>query len=229
MTLEDVPPPTPQPLITVCTLIYRSPVYLTFVLDALARARNVTPFATFVMANDPTDEVAADPRVNAIHRNADPSAYWATRTYHAWNAALRLIQTPFVALINSDMAFGDYWLDYLYHEILKGHTPSSLLVESGAIPSAFPEYVADFGTPPTFRWDEWMAHAAKVREPFITSPGRLPFPMLINRHEVLALGGFRTDLGTQSADRDLVARIGRPHVTAHGSVLFHTMRGEQRA
>jgi hypothetical protein len=235
--------------VTVCVLIYRSPAWLSFVLEGLAWARNRTPYRVMIVGNDAEPQVMETGRVDVDFRNIDPSEYYLNRVYRAWNAAVEAAETEMVILLNSDMYVSDYWLDALVDEKLRDPMtlPCSLLVESGRIHSAMPEYVKDFWTTPdTFRSDEWTAHAASIRQPGKTESGRLFMPVLVNKDEFKRVGGYpignvvrpkdhQTVPGGKiviiSGDKDLFSRyeaIGFKWVTCLGSVVYHAQEGEMR-
>jgi len=140
-----------------------------------------------------------------------------------------------VALIYSDMYVSDYWLDELMEVALGDPTalPASLLVESGRIPSAMPEYVRDFGvTPDGFDREAWGAESKRVRQPGKTEPGRLYMPVLFRRDAFIRCGGYPigNPPGT-TGDKDLFRRFseaGYRHLTALGSVVYHCQEGEMR-
>ncbi|MHC4607047.1 MAG: glycosyltransferase family 2 protein, partial [Planctomycetota bacterium] len=142
--------------------------------------------------------------------------------------------TPLVVMLNSDMYASDGWLDEL---VLLKHThahtvPTSLLVESGRLQSAMPEYVMDLGkNPTTFGADAFIDHAEKIRQAGRTSAGRLYMPILVDRQEFFDVGGYPegNPPGT-TGDKDLIRRYkeaGYEHVTALGSVVYHCQLGEQ--
>src|SRR3990167_6722238 len=191
------------PSVTVALLIYRSPQWLSFVLEGLAWARNRTPFRTMVVGNDAEPQVMATGRVDVDHRNADPAEYYLNRVYRAWNAAVAAAETDWVVMVNSDMYVSDYWLDTLVAaKVANQHTlPCSLLVESGRIPSAMPEYVRDFGTTvDSFDREGWQRHASflRMRGEGKREPGRLFMPVLVDRQEFADVGGYPP--GNQAAD-----------------------------
>lgn len=223
--------------ITVAALIYRSPRWLSFVLDSLKSAKNTTQFKTLIVANDPTEEISNDPRVNYVHLNDDPNEYYLKRVYKAWNRAVEIADTKYVVLVNSDMAFADYWLDELMRWIDDKTIPCSLLVENGWIPSAFPEYVRDFGrSPSTFNHEGFAQYANQTRRIGQKDEGRLFMPCVFNREDFLALGGYPDgnqiiDNEIISGDRFLFNRMisnGYNWITALGSIVAHCQEGEMR-
>lgn len=229
--------------VTVALLIYKSPEWLAYVLEGLAWARNVTPYRTLVVGNDANEEVMATGRVDVDFRNADPNEYYLNRVYRAWNKAVESAETDWVILINSDMYVSDWWIDELVaaKEANPKSLPCSLLVESGRIPSAMPEYVHNFGTTvDDFDRDGWALHARSLHERGfrLTEPGRLYMPVLVDKREFLEVGGYpegnRTELdgSVTSGDKILFQRYqdaGYTWVTCLGSVVFHTQEGEMRS
>jgi len=223
-----------KPGVTVALLIYRSPAWLSFALEGLAWARNKTPYRVMVVGNDANEEVMATGRVDIDHRNPDPSEHYLARVYRAWNRAVAEAETEYVVLMNSDMYVSDYWLDELMEAARVPNTlPCSLLVESGRIPSAMPEYVRPLGTTPDqFDREAWGLEAASLRRPGRTEPGRLFMPVLFERESFLRLGGY--PLGNPpgtTGDKDLFRRYaeaGYRHVTCLGSVTYHCQEGEMR-
>jgi len=230
------------PSVTIAMLIYRSQQWLSFALGGLAWARNRTPYRVMVVGNDAEPRVMATGRVDIDHRNADPTEHYLSRVYRAWNAAVAAAETDWVVMINSDMYVSDYWLDALVHEkIWKPKSlPCSLLVESGRIPSAMPEYVRNLGT--TIDWfdrEAWRRHAGslRLRGDGKREPGRLFMPVLVDRQEFADIGGYPsgnvlTPNGcVVSGDRilfDKYAAAGYEWVTCLDSVVYHVQEGEMR-
>ena len=138
-------------------------------------------------------------------------------------------------MLNTDMVGADYWLDRLME--LKDHpmdlVPTSLLVESGKLPSAMPEFVKDFGkTPDDFKTKEFLRHAEKIMKIGKMEPGRLFMPILVDRQQFFDVGGYPecNPPGT-TGDKDLIRRYkeaGFDHITALGSVVYHVQLGEQQ-
>jgi hypothetical protein len=217
------------PLVTVVGLIYRSPEYLTFMRQGIRSPRNETPFETLIVACDPEPQIESDPRVYVVHHNDNPYAESTGRTYRAWNHGASLVKTPYVCFFNSDMYGYDHWLDALVEEIQKDPKviPTSLLVENGRIPSAFPEYVHDFGTPHRgFDLDRFYSYAETIRASGDYSNGRLYMPVVFNTVDFLLRGGFPHWNGGDVHLIQTMKDQGYKHITCHGSIVYHTMRGE---
>ncbi len=225
--------------VTLVVLVYRSLKWLDFVMEGVERSKNDTRYRWLVVANDATEEVSRDPRIDVDFRNDNPDEFYINRVYRAWNEGVLNAPTSLVVMLNSDMWPADYWLDELiYAKFLKGIIEShgvvstSLLVESGRIPSAMPEYVKDFGqNPDEFDKDGFRDHAKTICCPKETMPGQLYMPILVDRQEFMDVGGYPegNPPGT-TGDKDLIRRYteaGFQHVTAMGSVVYHVQCGEQ--
>ena len=225
-------------MITVAALIYRSRRWLDFVWDGLHTAQTSVAWRPWIVANDATPAVAADPRISHHHRNSDPTAPYLPRVYAAWNAAVQTAPTELVVLLNSDMYVSDGWLDALvtaYHQHGEQVVPTSLLVEHGHIPSRFPEYVHDFGrVPDRFDREAWQQHArtlvAHAAQTDATTPGRLYMPVLLSKTAWRAVGGYPLgNIGGVSGDQqffELLAWAGWAHITVMDSVVYHVQTGE---
>ena len=220
--------------VTLVTLVYRSLKWLDFVMDGVDSSRNITRYRWLVVANDATPEVKADPRISVDFENEDPSEFYIPRVYRAWNAGVLEAPTQLVVMTNSDMYHADYWLDELV-AIKKSNNktvPTSLLVESGKVPSGLPEFVRNFGmNPDEFQKDAFRKHAATVRQERTTQAGGLYMPILVDRQEFADIGMYPpgNPPGT-TGDKDLIRRYqeaGFQHVTALGSVVYHCVQGEQ--
>lgn len=219
--------------VTVVTLVYRSLRWLDFVMEGVDRAGTETRYRWLVVANDATEEVRRDPRIGLDFRNEDPAEWYIPRVYRAWNAGVEAARTQWVVMLNSDMFPADGWLDALVEAKHNDPmtVPTSLLVESGKVPSGMPEFVKDFGrTPEQFQRDAFLAHARTIDLPGI-APGRLYMPIIVDRQEFSDVGGYPegNPPGT-TGDKDLIRRYaerGFQHVTALGSVVYHCVMGEQ--
>lgn len=220
--------------VTVAMLIYRSVPWLRFAIEGLEAAKNETPWKLLVVGNDAEPEVRDSGLVDIDHRNPDPSEYYINRVYRAWNRAVAEAHTDRVVLMNSDMYVSDRWLDELV-AAPPMTLPCSLLVESGRLASGMPEYVRDFGKMPE-RFDRvaWREHAATLSAKGVgrTEPGRLFMPVLVNRDEFLAVGGYpEGNVGGMSGDDYFFRRmggLGYRHITCLGSVVYHAQEGEMR-
>ena len=216
-------------------LVYRDPSWLAFALEGLAWSRNETPYRIFVLGNDAEPSVVSTGRLDSEIRSNTAGEHYLKSVYRAWNACVQQAQTELVCLMNSDMAVSDYWLDELVGAYQSDYKilPCSLLVESGRIPSAMPEYVRNFGlTREEFDADGWKAHADGIRKRGETEPGRLYMPCLFERSTFMRLGGYPegNPEGT-TGDKDLFSRFasdGYRHLTALGSVVYHVQEGEMR-
>lgn len=220
--------------VTLVVLVYRSLRWLDWCMKGVDSSSNDTRYRWLVVANDATDEVRRDPRIGVDFRNDDPAEFYINRVYRAWNAGVVEAPTQLVCMLNSDMLPFDYWLDNLVRAKRDNRktVPTSLLVESGRLQSAMPEYVKNFGmNPDEFKRGDFMGHAANICRPGILEPGRLYMPILVNRQEFIDVGMYPhgNPPGT-TGDKDLIhryANAGFSHVTAMGSVVYHVQTGEQ--
>lgn len=220
--------------VTLVVLVYRSLRWLDWCMKGVDSSAQGVRYRWLVVANDGTDEVVSDPRISVDFCNDDPNEFYINRVYRAWNEGVRQATTPLVCMLNTDMIGADHWLDTLV-AARKGSpqtVPTSLLVESGKLPSGMPEHVKDFGrTPDTFDRAAFLEHAEAIRRPFETEPGRLYMPILVERQEFFDVGGYPegNPPGT-TGDKDLIRRYaeaGFQHTTCLDSVVYHIQLGEQ--
>lgn len=220
-----------------CTLViltYRSLRWLDWCLAGIEAAQTRARYRLFIVANDATTEVSTDPRICLQFANADPTEFYINRVYRAWNAGVLEAPTQWVVMLNSDMWPHDGWLDALLRVKRDNPmtVPTSLLVESGRLPSGMPEHVRNHGmNPDEFDAAAFREHAdTLVRERAIEA-GRLYMPILVDRQEFFDVGGYPegNPEGT-TGDKDLIARYaaaGYKHVTSLGSIVYHCQVGEQ--
>ena len=228
--------------VTLVVLAYRSLRWLDWCMEGVDSSHNETRYRWLVVANDATKEVRADPRIDVDFQNNDPEEFYINRVYRAWNEGVLNSPTSLCIMLNSDMYGSDNWIDELIAARHPSTVPTSLLVESGRLPSAMSEYVKDFGKNPSeFNREGWIQHAKTIRKPSlsgelacgsITEPGRLYMPILVDRQEFFDVGGYPdgNPPGT-TGDKDLIRRYteaGFEHVTAMGSVVYHCQLGEQK-
>jgi hypothetical protein len=236
--------------VTLVVLVYRSLRWLDFVMDGVGSTKQETRYRWLIVANDATCDVANDPRIGLDFRNDDPNEFYINRVYRAWNAGVLEAPTQKVIMLNSDMLGADYWIDNLLdaRDRQPRSLPTSLLIESGRLPSGMPEHVHDFGTnPDNFQREAFTMHANQMvsclyersseggKYPVHTSdllePGRLFMPILVDRQEFADIGMYPegNPPGT-TGDKDLIRRYieaGFEHVTVRGSVVYHVQLGEQ--
>ena len=220
--------------VTLVVLVYRSLRWLDWCMEGVDQSRQQTRYRWLVVANDGTDEVRRDPRISVDWQNANPRAFYIENVYRAWNEGVLVAPTQWVILMNSDMLGASFWIDALM-DVKRASPktlPTSLLVESGRLPSGMPEHVKNFGLhPDEFRRADFLLHASGMRREGATEPGRLYMPCLLDRQEFEDIGRYPegNPPGT-TGDKDLFARYadaGYEHVTALGSVVYHCQLGEQ--
>ena len=225
--------------ITLVVLAYRSMEWLSWCMEGVGKARTDITYRWLVVANDAEDEVVGGLQAASFdwvdHRSDNPGEWYINRVYRAWNRGVLEARTQHVVMLNSDMWPADYWLDALVwaKKTNPASVPTSLLVESGRIPSAMPETALDCGTnPDTFDEAKFTQYAVSIVKPGLVAPGRLFMPILVDRQEFMDVGGYPpgNPIGT-TGDKDLVRRYkaaGLKHTTALGSVVYHCQEGEMR-
>ena len=221
--------------VTLVVLIYRSLKWLDFCMEGVESSKQDIRYRWCIVANDATEEVRNDPRITVDWQNADPGEHYISRVYRAWNEGVLNSLTPLCLLMNSDMLCTDHAIDELVEQKTTNRRslPCGLLIENGRINSGMPEHVQDFGTnPENFRRDDFLRHAATIRQPRTTEVGRLFQPVVFERQEFMDMGGYPIgNIGGVSGDRilfDKYVKAGFEWVTCLGSVWAHVQEGEQR-
>lgn len=223
--------------VTVAALVYKDIRWIEWMKDGLSRAKTDIDWRLMVVSNDGTPEVESSPHVTHRFRNTDPEEYYLNRVYKAWNYAMLAAPTQWVVLMNSDMYVSDWWLDELVNckRSMQRSVPTSLLVESGKLRSAMPEWVHDFGrTPADFQREDFLTHATNERKRGRVEPGRLFMPVLFDRQEFLDIGPYPpgnplVNGKTISGDLALFQRFqehGFSWLTCLGSMVYHCQEGE---
>lgn len=220
--------------VTLVVLVYRSLKWLDWCIGGVESAHTDIKYRWCVVANDATDEVAADPRISVDFRNDNPDEFYINRVYRAWNEGVIQAPTQWVVMLNTDMWPHDGWLDELVaiKRTDPKTVPTSLLIESGRLESAMPEWVHNFGqNPDEFQPADFGEKAAELCQPGLMSPGKLYMPILVDRQEFIDVGMYpEGNPPNTTGDKDLIRRYNKAcykHVTAHGSVVYHVQLGEQ--
>lgn len=225
--------------VTVGMLAYKDPRWVEFALEGLMNTQG-PPDQIIVLGNDPSPELVASGLLTHTFVNPDPNEYYLNRVYRAWNHLVKICDTELIVLMNSDMYVSDWWL----HNLLDAYhwdqstVPCSLLVESGRIPSAMPEWVRALGTTPeTFDRETFNHLCCSLRAGFGTrehqiEPGRLYMPVMFRRQDFLELGGYpEGNVNGVPGDQILFNKYkdaGYKHITVKNSVVYHVQEGEMR-
>lgn len=197
-------------MISIFSLIYRSPTYADLTWDSL---HEHTPHLHdgraefFFVANDPEPAL-----VEHLDRKRYPYHLWTNerlteaqlfamgygrpeylhRVYRAQNRGLELARGELVVVTGSDFVYSDGWLDALLEHDNGRTAVVSQLVEwprepFGIFPGA---YSADFGdSPATFDHGAWAEYAQGKRKDG-TREGGAYQPMLLRRDWIEKWGGF---------------------------------------
>lgn len=232
--------------ITIALLIYKSPLYLDFVMDSLLEHQsNEHDVEYLIVCNDATDEViiAASkyaselsknykPKIKTVtHTNVNPNDWWIQNVYNAWNRCIDECETEYICFVNSDMAFTEGWLDNLAKYDTKMYIPTSRLVESGRMPSLQGLISRNFGQSiRLFDKEGFERFAEESKEDGIVEWQGAYMPSLFNVNVIKSVGGWSKNLGNTPGDRitfdKLYRKFGLKHIMVKDSIAYHLQRGE---
>lgn len=234
-------------MISIACLIYKSIKYLEFVYKGIEE--NTPMLRTgeaefYFICNNATEEVK-----NYLKENNIPHYIFETGPqpaypqnisyiYGAWNFAVEKAKGEIVVLVNSDMAFSKDWLENLLKRLDKNKVVSSLLVESGKIPSLLSHTVVkNFGrTPETFQEKKFEEFAEMLKENTEQPLGAF-MPMAIHKENFVKAGGYpegnkilddREISGDWIFFYERLTKLGINHVTGFDSIVYHVQEGEVR-
>jgi len=250
-----------QAKVTLVSLIYASVTWLEFQYSELLRLSKDLPkgeVEILFIANDATPEVLAFLRDNAIPHvevstKKSQDEWFINSVYRAYNLGVKYAKTDYVVLVNSDMAYSRGSLSALLKSAHPKKFVASRLVELGVMPSGQFGIERDFGSKPKrFRRSDFEKYALEIASDTLETGG-LYMPLLVNRDEFMALGGFpegnvlKDSLqaylnggGPVIADKneELVpgdaafmmkaSLAGIVHMTAFDSIVYHFQAGERR-
>ena len=250
-----------KPKVTLVSLIYASVTWLEFQYSELLRLARDLPkgeVEILFIANDATPEVLSFLRDNAIpfvevSTKKSEDEWFINSVYRAYNLGVKLAQTDYVVLVNSDMAYSRGALSSLMKRSQPDLFVASRLVELGVMPSGKYGIERDFGSKPNkFRKNDFEKYALKIADDN-TQPGGLYMPLLVNRNQFLSLGGFPegniakaslqkfldgSDYEIAEQKQELIpgdaafmmkaSLTGVEHVTAFDSIVYHFQAGERR-
>ena len=229
--------------ISIASLIYKSPVYGEFLLNSV---QNNTPEELveelFFIGNNPTEEVKT-----WLKKKKVKHYIWETEQqpaypqnigyiYKAWNMAIDKATSDLIVLINSDMWVGPHWLENLLKRLDKNKIVSSLLVESGKIPSLLPHTVVkNFGR----KSSEWNMQKFESFAELLKEDTEQPYgaymPFLTYKENLIKAKGYppgNLQLPTGqilSGDHILfynLDQLGIKHITSFDSIVYHVQGGE---
>jgi len=197
-------------MISIISLIYRSPCYADFVFNSLYQhtPELLTGDAEFFfVANDATEQVLTHlKRKNYLHKvwtnkkitekelfNLGYAApLYIHYVYKAWNYAITCANGDIVVLVNSDMAFSPNWLSNLLSKLTKNTFVCSQLVERfhpkyGVFPKAIK---GDFGhNPETFLEEKFLEFAKNISENSVLSGGAY-MPCAFYKQQLINVGMY---------------------------------------
>jgi hypothetical protein len=243
-------------MISIGCLIYRSPRYCDFVYDSLHRYTPALVDGTaefYFVANDATPEVLTHLTSKGyrhyVHTNTPMTRermlarglafpIYMPNVYKGFNRIISEASGEYVVTISSDMAFSPGWLEALIAAQDGNSIVSSQLLEgsarantaAGSIPCDLGYTIHGFDEGAFLNW------AAKHRADG-TRPGGQYGPMMlpmaaVHRNGVFPEGnvadGNYYGLPGDRVMAERWAKLGTPHITARGSVVYHFYEGEMR-
>jgi hypothetical protein len=251
-----------EPIITVVCLIFKSISWLEFAYgEALRLQREFKRGEVNILfvANDASQEVLDFLSENHIPHTKgqgkrNPEEWYINSVYRSYNEGVSASKTPWVYLINSDMAFAPGALGRAFAHRSETSLVATRLVERGILISGTHGIERDFGSSPSaFRKKDFIEFAAKIQSPS-KEPGGLFMPLLVNRNSFLNRGGFpEGNLKPESTegyvlggspqfaqqgevstpgDRAFFQRLekaGFSHITVFDSLAYHFQEGELRS
>lgn len=159
--------------------------------------------------------------------------------YASWNFAVERARGEIIVLINSDMYPAKDWLENLIKRLDKNKVVSSLLVESGKIPSLLPHTVVkNFGrTPDAFQQEKFEQFAELLKEDTEQPFGSF-MPLAIHKENFINAGGYpegnrvlpdgRQISGDWIFFYERLASLGITHTTSFDSIIYHVQIGESQ-
>ena len=251
-----------EPIVTIVCLIFKSISWLEFAYgEALRLQREFKRGEVNILfvANDASKEVLdflAENRIPHVtgRGKLSPQEWYINSVYRSYNEGVSASNTPWVYLINSDMAFAPGALSRAFATRSKTSLVATRLVERGILISGTHGIERDFGSSPSsFRKKDFIEFATKNQSPS-TEPGGLFMPLLVNRASFLSEGGFpEGNLKPESTegyvlggnpqfaeqgevstpgDRAFFERLekrGFSHITVFDSLAYHFQEGELRS
>jgi hypothetical protein len=251
-----------EPQVTIVCLIFKSLVWLEFSYgEALKLAKEFKRGEAQILfvANDASPEVIQFLEANRIpfiegsgKKHSDE--WYINSVYRAYNEGVRHSSTPWVYLINSDMAFAQGALSRSFSFRHKDRLVATRLIERGVLSTGLHGVERDFGaTPRKFRRGDFSRFSSSIRESRVENGG-LYMPLLASRDTLLKAGGFpegnvretqlpryMNDEAWEAAaqgescipgDRAFFEKFknaGVEHITIFDSLAYHFQEGELRS
>jgi len=234
--------------ITIVGMIYKSVVYLNFMIDQLKKygISNKHQVEFLIIANDANEKVLEYLKQSGInhlvYNDPDPLDYYLNRVYRAWNFGGRNASGDIVVFVNSDMAYSLNWLDKLVDRLNPQTLPCSRLIESGKLLSGQYAISCNFGqTSQSYYEDGFIKYCESIAKPEIQLGG-LYMPCAFFKTDFVKSGGYpegniyEDGAGTlhgrviESGDSYFFKRMneihGLKHITVFDSLVYHIQEGE---
>lgn len=248
-----------MPKVSIACLIYKSIPYLEFVWRGILKNTPMIKSGEaefYFVCNNATEEVKnylegvlmgeilINPKINFHYHvfETEPQPPYPKNIehiYRAWNFAVQEAKGEIIILINSDMYPSKNWLENLLKRLDKNKVVSSLLIESGRVPSLLPHTVVkNFGrTPDEFQREKFEQFAEILKED-TEQPFGAFMPVAVHKENFIMAGGYpegnrilsdRTISGDHIFFYERLASMGIFHITSCDSIVYHTQLGETSA
>ena len=244
-----------KPKVSIICLIYKDIGWLEFVYQQVLKFTNLSENEFFFVANGATQEVKDYLYNNYIphyiydHTDEQKQEHYINNVYRAYNYGVEMAKGDFAALINSDMAFTDNWLENLLNKYNGNNCVASRLVECGKISTGKYGIEKNFGNDfNDYMEDDFCNYASELSENKLEDSG-LYMPLLVNITHFNSVGGYpegNVRIGSDlfnpeialpdekviSGDTVIMGKLlsnGIVHQTAFDSIAYHFQEGEKRS
>lgn len=232
--------------INIFSLIYKSPKYADFIYDGIAENTPMlkTDAKFYFVVN--FKNVESEKIVKYLKEKNYPFYVYDNepeqpnypnnlpQIYKSWNACANFADNDceIICFINSDMYPAKDWLENLLKRLNAQKAVSSLLVESGKVPSLLAHTVVkNFGrTPNTFKKSEFAQFAEILKED-TEQPSGAYMPIAFYKDDFIRAGGFPEGNingvpGDQILWHGIMPQMGIHHTTSFDSIVYHFQLGE---
>jgi len=239
--------------VEIISLIFKSVDYLDLIYQELKSDKckidgwNV---GVRIVANDATPEVLNRLKEldipYTIYNDPKPNDYYLNRVYRCWNHAGITSEYDNICFVNSDMVFGEKWLDNLLKHHDGTNIPTSRLVESGKMRSGTHGISFNCGrNPKNIDFELWEKFSEHTKKDEVHEKG-LFMPCVFEKNRFIESGLYpegniyKDGIGTlhphgviQSGDdwyfRKLEKDYNMKHITVFDSLVYHIQEGEKDA
>jgi len=224
--------------IEVIVLVYKSIKYLDHIYSQLKEIIvDRWKVNVRIVANDAISDVIKKLNMldinKTIYFDQYPNAYYLERVYRCLNFAGQTSLYDNICFVNSDMVFGDKWLDNLLKYHNGRNIPCSRLVESGKLQSGLYGISKNFGRhPDEIDYNGWTNYVQVIKKDKIENGG-LYMPCVFETKTFVNSGMYpEGNLVVNgkiiSGDHYFFYNIlkNMRHITVFDSIVYHIQEGE---